>query len=68
MTQFGVAESFLSRGGTDPSSRRRGGPISKHAKIWKERNIVTGPDRARNQEGLCWRGPAAIYLTDRVGM
>jgi hypothetical protein len=22
-----------------------------------------GPDGARNQERLCWRGPAAIYWT-----
>jgi hypothetical protein len=22
-----------------------------------------GPDRARNQERLCWQGPAAIYWT-----
>jgi hypothetical protein len=29
-----------------PSSRRRGGPISKHIKVWKEQNIVIGPDGA----------------------
>jgi hypothetical protein len=31
--------------------------------IKKERNknLVTDPDGSRNQERLCWRGPAAIY-------
>jgi hypothetical protein len=27
-----------------------------------------GPDGARNQERLCWRGPAEIYWSELVSM
>jgi hypothetical protein len=27
----------------------------------KNKNLVMGPEEVRNQERLCWRGPAAIY-------
>jgi hypothetical protein len=42
------------------SSKRRPN-FHTHKCCWKEQNLVTGPDGARNQERLCWRGPAAIY-------
>jgi hypothetical protein len=25
--------------------------------------MVVGPDGARNEERLCWRGPAVVYWT-----
>jgi hypothetical protein len=31
----------------------------------RQYNMVMGPDATQNQEWLCWRGPAAIYPTDR---
>jgi hypothetical protein len=50
----------------EPSSHRRGGPISKHVSgFGTNKNMVMGPDGARNQLWLCWRGPAVIYPTDR---
>jgi hypothetical protein len=46
---------------TNLSSRRRGDPISKHIKgLGMNKYLVMGPERARNQERLCQRGPAAI--------
>jgi hypothetical protein len=46
----------------NPSSRRRGGPMSKHINgVGTNKNLVLGPDGDRNQELLCWRGPAAIF-------
>jgi hypothetical protein len=46
---------------TNPSSRRKGDPIFKHINgLRTNENLVMGPYRARNQERLCWRRPAAI--------
>jgi hypothetical protein len=45
---------------TNPTSRRRGDPIFKHISgLGININWVVGPDGARNQNRLCWRGPAA---------
>jgi hypothetical protein len=48
---------------TNPFSRRRGDPISKHINgLGKNKYLIMGPDRARNQEQLCSQG-SAIYWT-----
>jgi hypothetical protein len=47
---------------TNPSSRRRGGLISKHINcLRRNKNLVVRPDEARNQARLCWPGRAEIY-------
>jgi hypothetical protein len=43
-------------------SRRREYLISKHINgLESNKSLFMGPNKARNQEWLCWRGPAAIY-------
>jgi hypothetical protein len=45
----------------NPPSLRRGGPLSKHTDgLGTNRHLVMGPDGARSQERLCWRGSAVI--------
>jgi hypothetical protein len=40
------------------------GPISKHKHgLGANRILAMGPDGARNQEQLCWRGPAVYFYT-----
>jgi hypothetical protein len=47
---------------TNPSFRRKGGPISKHINgLGTETNFVMDPTGARKQECLCPRKAAAIY-------
>jgi hypothetical protein len=37
-----------------PSSRRNGDRMGT-------KSLITGPDGARNQKRLCWRGPTEVY-------
>jgi hypothetical protein len=44
------------------SSHRRWGPLFRHVNgIGMNTNLVIDPERAHNQERLCWRRPAAIF-------
>jgi hypothetical protein len=38
-------------------------PEETHTGSWERKNMVIDPGRARNQEWLCLRSPAAIYQT-----
>jgi hypothetical protein len=62
------AESLPSRKRVTNSSQNppfveKEAPFQNTQKSEKNTNMVIGPDGARYQEGLCWRGPAAIYWT-----
>jgi hypothetical protein len=41
------------------------GPHFKTSSLVKNKNKIMGLDGARSQDQQCWRGPAAISVTDR---
>jgi hypothetical protein len=49
--------------GQTPPLYEKEAPIKKRKSLGKNKNVIMSPDGARNQELLCWRGPAAIYWT-----
>jgi hypothetical protein len=44
-------------------SSEMGPHLQTHERSLNGQNFVIGTDGVRNQERLCWRGPAAIYMT-----
>jgi hypothetical protein len=65
-------QSLPSRGGVasriqTPPLVEEEAPFKNTYKSGKNKNMVMAPDGARNQERLCWRGPAAIYWTGLSG-